>query len=54
MTRWSTKDLTSMLLKNQKEVKGGPVGRGRISGNHGRWQTRCGPNTGIETRIRES
>ena len=22
MTRWSTKDLTAMLLKNQKEVKG--------------------------------
>ena len=35
MTRWSTKDLTGILLKNQGGVKADQWGRGRISGNHG-------------------
>ena len=35
MTRWSTKDLTAMLLKAQKEVKGDQWDRGRVSSNHG-------------------
>ena len=42
MTRWSTKDLTAMLLKNQKEVKGGSMGRGRVSSAHGPWTSLAG------------
>jgi len=35
MTRWSTKDLTGMLVKNQSEAKADQWHVGRISSDHG-------------------